>query len=76
MPSKIRVFVSSTMKDLANERDAVVRKIAELNFEPVDAESWLRKAGSFDERRYTSRGLRVVRSDADTFLDSLAAAAS
>ena len=29
------------MKDLANERDAVVRKVAEFNFEPVNAEGWL-----------------------------------
>jgi hypothetical protein len=44
------VFISSTMKDLANERDAVRRKLAEFNFEPVNAEnllpdgseSWLR----------------------------------
>jgi len=28
------------MKDLANERDAVVRKIADFNFEPVNAEGW------------------------------------
>jgi Domain of unknown function (DUF4062)/SIR2-like domain len=41
MSSKIRVFVSSTIKDLANERDAVVRKINEFNFEPVNCEGWL-----------------------------------
>jgi hypothetical protein len=41
MTSKIRVFISSTMTDLANERDAIVRKITEFNFEPVNAESWL-----------------------------------
>ncbi len=35
---KIRVFISSTMKDLANERDAVARRIAAFNFEPVNAE--------------------------------------
>jgi hypothetical protein len=29
------------MKDLANEREAVVRSISEFNFEPVNAESWL-----------------------------------
>lgn len=38
---KIRVFISSTTKDLLNERDAVVRKIREIDFEPVNAESWL-----------------------------------
>lgn len=41
MGSKIRVFISSTTKDLLNERDAVVRKIREIDFEPVNAESWL-----------------------------------
>lgn len=41
MGTKIRVFISSTMKDLLNERDAVVRKIREIDFEPVNAESWL-----------------------------------
>jgi len=29
------------MKDLANEREAIIRKISEFNFEPVNAESWL-----------------------------------
>ncbi len=29
------------MKDLSNERDAVVRKIREIDFEPVNAEGWL-----------------------------------
>lgn len=28
------------MTDLANERDAVVRKISDFNFEPVNAEAW------------------------------------
>lgn len=40
MSSKVRVFVSSTIRDLANERDAVVRKILDFNFEPVNAEGW------------------------------------
>ncbi len=38
---KLRVFISSTMKDLANERGAVRRRLAEFNLEPVNAESWL-----------------------------------
>jgi len=41
MASKLRVFISSTVKDLANERDAVIRKVEEFNFEPVNAEGWL-----------------------------------
>lgn len=41
MAKRVRVFISSTMKDLANERDAVVRRIGEYNLEPVNAESWL-----------------------------------
>src|SRR3569833_291233 len=41
MPRPIRVFVSSTMTDLANERDAVVRKLQSYNFAPVNAENLL-----------------------------------
>ena len=41
MGTKIRVFIASTMKDLANERDAVVRRVRDFNFEPVNAEAWL-----------------------------------
>lgn len=40
MPGKLRVFISSTMSDLANERDAVVQKLSAFNFEPVNAENW------------------------------------
>jgi hypothetical protein len=36
--SRLSIFVSSTMEDLANERDAVVQRIAGLNFEPLNAE--------------------------------------
>ncbi|WP_448327689.1 DUF4062 domain-containing protein [Sulfitobacter sp. M13] len=46
MPTKIRVFVSSTMEDLANERAAVVQQIEQLNFEPVNAEGILPNGGS------------------------------
>jgi hypothetical protein len=35
----LRVFVSSTMRDLENERIAVVRKLTEFNFTPVNAEA-------------------------------------
>jgi len=38
---RLRVFVSSTMDDLVNEREAVCRKLRDLNFEPVNAENWL-----------------------------------
>ena len=41
MSRKIRVFISSTMKDLASERDAVCRRLRDFNFEPVNAEGWL-----------------------------------
>ena len=40
MSRKLRVFISSTMSDLANERDAVIQKLSAFNFEPVNAESW------------------------------------
>lgn len=46
MPAKIRVFVSSTMDDLANEREAVVEAIKSLNFEPVNAEGILPTGGT------------------------------
>jgi len=41
MSNKLRVFVSSTMADLANERDAVCRQLRDFNFDPVNAEGWL-----------------------------------
>lgn len=40
MGRKLRVFISSTMKDLANERLAVADLLTRFNFEPVNAESW------------------------------------
>lgn len=46
MPTKIRVFVSSTMDDLANEREAVVKAIESLNLEPVNAEGILPNGGT------------------------------
>lgn len=45
MSGRLRVFISSTMKDLANERDAVVRRLREFNFEPINAEGWLPSGG-------------------------------
>ncbi|WP_162801229.1 DUF4062 domain-containing protein [Azospirillum brasilense] len=41
MPTKVRVFISSTMEDLANERQAVVEQVRGLGLEPVNAEGLL-----------------------------------
>lgn len=41
MSRKLRVFISSTMRDLMNERDAVCHKLNGFNFEPVNAEDML-----------------------------------
>lgn len=38
MPPKVRVFISSTMEDLANERQAIVEQVKGLDLEPVNAE--------------------------------------
>lgn len=38
MSSRLRVFVSSTMRDLGDARRAVVRSLRSLNLEPVNAE--------------------------------------
>jgi hypothetical protein len=40
MGHRLRVFLSSTMRDLENERDAVVRALKALNVEVANAESW------------------------------------
>lgn len=40
MNRSLRVFVSSTMRDLANERAEVCQKLRDFNFEPVNAEGW------------------------------------
>ena len=40
MGRKLRIFISSTMKDLANERDAICSRLRSFNFEPVNAEGW------------------------------------
>jgi Domain of unknown function (DUF4062)/SIR2-like domain len=41
MSRKLRIFISSTMRDLANERDAVCRRLISFNFEPVNAGGWV-----------------------------------
>ncbi|WP_227136522.1 DUF4062 domain-containing protein [Kosakonia radicincitans] len=40
MANKLRVFISSTMKDLRNERQQVVDRLNFLGFEPVNAEEF------------------------------------
>lgn len=57
MPRRLRVFVSSTMLDLRNERRAVRNRLLEFNFEPVNAEdmtpngmaSWTRINAELEE---------------------------
>jgi hypothetical protein len=41
MPGEFRIFVSSTMEDLANELEAVVTRLLSFNFTPINSESWL-----------------------------------
>jgi hypothetical protein len=41
MPGKLRIFLSSTMEDLENERAVIVNRLQSLNFEPVNAEGFL-----------------------------------
>lgn len=40
MANKLRVFISSTMEDLQNERQAVVERLRSLGMEPVHAETF------------------------------------
>ena len=40
MPGRLRIFISSTMEDLENERDMVVNRLQIANFEPVNAEGF------------------------------------
>jgi hypothetical protein len=40
MGRRLRVFVSSTMKEMRNERAAVLARLSSFNFEPVNAEGW------------------------------------
>lgn len=41
MPGKLRIFISSTMEDLENERASIVEQLQSMNFEPVNAEGIL-----------------------------------
>src|SRR5437016_8352380 len=41
MPGKLRIFISSTMEDLENERAIIVERLKAMNFEPVNAEAIL-----------------------------------
>jgi hypothetical protein len=41
MPGKLRIFISSTMEDLENERAMIVQRLNSMNFEPVNAEGLL-----------------------------------
>jgi hypothetical protein len=41
MPGPLRIFISSTMRDLANERAEVRRRLGEMNFQPVGAEEMM-----------------------------------
>jgi hypothetical protein len=41
MPGRLRIFISSTMEDLENERDMVRDQLERANFEPVNAEGIL-----------------------------------
>jgi hypothetical protein len=50
MPGKLRTFISSTMEDLANERELVARKLSDFNFEPVNAETILPNGANSWER--------------------------
>lgn len=40
MGRKLRAFISSTQKDLFNERAAVIKCLEDLNIDPVNAERW------------------------------------
>jgi len=46
MPTRPRVFISSTMEDLGNERQAVASEIEALGFTPVNAEALMPTGGS------------------------------
>lgn len=50
MGKKLRVFISSTMENLVNERDLVCRKLEEFNFEPVSAEEMYPNNGTSWQR--------------------------
>ena len=46
MSTRLRVFISSTMKDLGDARRAVVARLRSLNLEPVNAENLHPDGGS------------------------------
>jgi hypothetical protein len=49
VPGPLRIFISSTMRDLANERADVIERLRAFNFEPVNAEAMMPNGnGSWD----------------------------
>jgi hypothetical protein len=50
MPGKLRIFISSTMEDLENERAMIVKRLDSMNFEPVNAEGLLPNGATSWER--------------------------
>jgi hypothetical protein len=50
MPGKLRIFISSTMDDLENERATIVKRLDSMNFEPVNAEGLLPNGATSWER--------------------------
>lgn len=50
MGTRIRVFISSTVEDLENERHQVINRVRQLNFEPVNMEGWAASAAPPWER--------------------------
>ena len=45
MPALLRVFISSTMKDLRNERAEVATRLRSFNLEPICAEDLMPTGG-------------------------------
>jgi hypothetical protein len=50
MPGKLRIFISSTMDDLENERATIKKRLESLNFDPVNAEGILPNGATSWER--------------------------
>lgn len=50
MPGRLRIFISSTMEDLENERAMIVNRLKVMNFEPVNAEGILPNGATSWER--------------------------
>lgn len=60
MSGKLRIFISSTMKDLVNERSQVREKLISFNFEPVNAEDLPSSAArSWDALEHEIRSCNV-----------------